>query len=339
MENVTVLGIDLAKEVFQLHGADQKGRKVFNKQVSRKKLIEFMTKLPPCLVGMEACATAHYWARKFTAMGHTVKLMAPQFVKPYVKSNKNDYNDAEAIAEAVTRPTMRFVPQKNVEQQSIQAVHRARELWVGQRTALCNHIRGVLMEFGIAISQGVAKLAKELPSILEDAENELTPLMRECVRNYITQLENINIAIKEINNKIQEIAQENEKCQRIMKIEGVGVLTATAIVAAVGNAKEFKNGREMAAWIGLVPKQRSSGNKTVLLGISKRGDRYLRRLLIQGGHSVVRVCTKKEDKRNLWVKDKKQTIGTNKTAVAVANKNARIIWALLANNDEYKVAV
>lgn len=337
MKNITVIGIDLAKDVFQVHGTDSKGRKLINKSMSRKKLAEFMVKLPPCLVGMEACGTAHYWARRLEGMGHKVKLMAPQFVKPYVKSNKNDYNDAEAIAEAVTRPNMRFVPKKNVEQQSIQAIHRARELWVGQRTALSNHIRGLLMEFGVVIPKGIANLKKQLPNIQEDAENELTPMMRELINEYIEQLNALDSKIEALYKKIKQIAAQNEACQRLLKIEGVGDITATAIVAAVGNAKDFKNGREMAAWLGIVPRQRSSGGKTVLLGISKRGDRYIRRLLIHGGRSVVRTCNNKEDKRHRWVKEKKETRGANKAAVAVANKNARIIWALLAKNDEYKI--
>tara|TARA_R110002110_G_C13364449_1_gene709748 strand:- start:288 stop:1307 length:1020 start_codon:yes stop_codon:yes gene_type:complete len=336
MKDITVLGIDLAKSIFQLHGADSHGKKVINKRLTRQKLIEFMVNLPACIVGMEACGTAHYWARRFEKMGHKVKLMAPQFVKPYVKSNKNDYNDAEAIAEAVTRPTMRYVPKKNIEQQTIQSVHRVRDLLIRQRTALCNQIRGLLLEFGIPLPQGVINVKKYIPDVLEDADNELTSDMRELISYQIEMLDELNEKVEIFKNKIELIAKTNEKCQRILKIEGIGPITATAIVAAVGNGTDFKNGREMAAWIGLVPRQKSSGHKKVLLGISKRGDRYLRRLLIHGGRSVARTCENKEDKRHIWVKNKKEAKGMNKTAVAVANKNVRIIWALLVNQQEYR---
>ena len=336
MKDITVLGIDLAKSIFQLHGADSHGKKVINKRLTRQKLIEFMVNLPACIVGMEACGTAHYWARRFEKMGHKVKLMAPQFVKPYVKSNKNDYNDAEAIAEAVTRPTMRYVPKKNIEQQTIQSVHRVRDLLIRQRTALCNQIRGLLLEFGIPLPQGVINVKKYIPDVLEDADNELTSDMRELISYQIEMLDELNEKVEIFKNKIELIAKTNEKCQRKLKIEGIGPITATAIVAAVGNGTDFKNGREMAAWIGLVPRQKSSGHKKVLLGISKRGDRYLRRLLIHGGRSVARTCENKEDKRHIWVKNKKEAKGMNKTAVAVANKNVRIIWALLVNQQEYR---
>lgn len=338
MKDITVLGIDLAKDVFQVHGVDDKGKKVVSKRLTRKKLVEFISKIKPCLIGMEACGTAHYWARYFEKMGHKVKLMAPQFVKPYVKSNKNDYNDAEAIAEAVTRPSMRFVPKKSVEQQSIQSIHRARDLLVGQRTALCNQIRGLLAEFGITLAKGISQVSKKVLYIIEDAENELTPDVRALMKDHIEMLTELNEKIEKFTDKIEQIAGKDERCQRLMEIEGVGPMTATAIVASVGNAKEFKNGREMAAWIGLVPKQSSSGNKKILLGISKRGDRYLRKLLIHGGRAVVKTCQNKEDKRHLWVKSKKDKIGVNKAAVAVANKNARIIWALLASNESYRKA-
>lgn len=338
MKNITVLGIDLAKDVFQVHGVDKKGKKVVSKRLSKTKLVEFMAKLTPCLVGMEACGSAHYWARQFEKMGHKVKLMAPQFVKPYVKSNKNDFNDAEAIAEAVTRPSMRFVPKKNVEQQSIQSIHRSRDLLVGQRTALCNHIRGLLLEFGITLAKGVSQISKKVLLIIEDAENELTPDVRELMKDHVEFLGENNKKIEKLTKKINQIAEKDERCQRLMEVEGIGPMTATAVVASVGNATEFKNGREMAAWIGLVPRQSSSGNKKVLLGISKRGDRYLRRLLIHGGRAVVKTCADKEDKRHLWVKSKKDKMGVNKAAVAVANKNARIIWALLAKNEHYKKA-
>lgn len=338
MKDLKVLGIDLAKNIFQLHGVDSKGKIVLRKRLKREKLAEYMANLPSCLVGLEACMGSHYWARRFKTFGHEVKLMSPQFVKPYVKTNKNDFNDAEAIAEAVTRPNMRFVPIKNIEQQETLTIHRVRSLLIKERTALVNHVRGLLMEFGVILPQGISHIRKQLPWVLEDAENELTPSLRELFQDLYQRLISLDENIDQYDDKILKIAKSHESCQRLMKIEGVGALTATAIIAAVGNGRDFKNGREMAAWLGLVPKQKSSGNKTVLLGISKRGDRYIRELLVHGGRAVVRTCETKGDSRHQWVKKKKDTAGNNKTAVAVANKNARIIWALLARNEEYRKA-
>jgi transposase len=233
---------------------------------------------------------------------------------------------------------MRFVPIKNIEQQETLSMHRARSLAIKERTALTNQIRGLLMEFGIIVTQGIRHLRKQLPWILEDAENELTPSLRELFQGLYNRLLSVDKTIEQYDDKILLLAKNNKDCQRLMKVEGVGALSATAIVASVGNAKDFKNGREMAAWLGLVPKQQSSGNKIVLLGISKRGDRYLRELLIHGGRAVVRTCNGKEDARHQWVKKRKETVGYNRAAVALANKDARIIWALLAKNEEYQKA-
>ena len=336
MKDITVLGIDLAKNVFQMHGVNRSGKVVLRKKLSRDKLVEFVANLPKCLIGMEACGSAHYWARRFRAFGHEVKLMAPQFVKPYRKSSKNDRNDSEAIAEAVTRPNMRFVPIKAIEQQETQTIHRARSLLIKQRTALTNQIRGLLMEYGIILPQGISHIRKNMMAILEDAENELTFRLRSVFNDLYEQLKVLDNRIEVYNGMINKISKEDERCQRLMQIEGVGAIVATALVAAVGDAKVFKNGREMAAWLGLVPRQRSSGNKTVLLGITKRGDIYLRMLLIHGGRSFVKVCENKETKRAQWVKAKKLSAGYNKTSVAVANKNVRIAWALLTKNEDYK---
>jgi len=333
--NIKTLGIDLAKNVFQLHGVDKTGKVVLRKRLTRAKLTEFMVNLPACLVGMEACGSAYYWARKFQAMGHTVKLMAPQFVKPYIKSNKNDVNDAAGICEAVSRPSMRFIPIKRVEQQDLQSLHRIRSQAVKQRTALANQIRGLLAEYGIIIPKGISRISLNLPDILEDAENELTVLTREIFSGLYDQFKKLTERVNHNTKKIEQIAKADERCQQLTKIEGIGFLGATAIVAAVGNARVFKNGREMAAWLGLVPKQHSSGDRTRLLGITKRGDSYIRTLLIHGGRAVVRVCDKKTDARSRWIKDKKERCGINKAAVAVANKNARIIWALLSSGEEY----
>jgi transposase len=336
MRDIKILGIDLAKNIFQLHGAESRGKCVMRKRLTREKLKVFVAKLSPCVVAIEACTGAHYWARTFSAMGHTVKMMAPQFVKPYVKSNKTDRNDAEAIAEAASRPQMRFVPIKSVEQQDTQLIHRARELVMKQRTAQSNQIRGFLADYGITLPQGIGHVRKRLAGILEDNSHELSALAREIFRGLTEQFKILDEQVEKYDQKLCLLSKGDERCNRLMEIEGIGPITATAIVSAVGNAQVFKNGRELAAWLGLVPRQHSSGNHTRLLGISKRGDRYVRTLLVQGAQSVVRRCGNKQDPRSEWIKDKVSRCGVNKTAVAVANKNARIIWALLSSGQAYR---
>lgn len=335
MKYIKVLGIDLAKNVFQLHGTDSNGKCVLRKKLSRGKLIELMANFPPCLIGIEACGGAHYWARTLTAMGHTVKMMAPQFVKPYIKSSKNDKNDSEGINEAVTRPNMRFVPIKSIEQQDVLLSHRCRELAMKQRTALSNQIRGLLMEYGVIIPLGISQI-KRLPEILDANKEKLTEKSITIFTNLHEQFNEFNKQINLYEKEIEQQAASNPKCVEIQKIEGIGPLTASAIVATIGDPSAFKNGREVAAWLGLVPNQHSSGGKTVLGGITKRGDRYVRTLLIHGGRSIVKTCSNKTDKRSLWIEDKKQRCGFNKAAVAVANKNARIIWAILATGECYR---
>lgn len=335
MSNIKVLGIDLAKDVFQLHGTDAKGKRVLKKRLSRPKLIEFMSQLSPCLIGVEACGGAHYWARTFIKMGHTVKMMAPQFVKPYVKSNKNDSNDAEGINEAVTRPTMRFVPIKRIEQQDILLLHRVRELAMKQRTAHGNQIRGLLAEYGIIVAKGLCHLEK-LPEVLDSHEAKLTHASKEVFLQLHEQLKIYSKQVEQYDVKIKHHAATDPQCIAVQEIEGVGPITASAIVATISDPKAFKSGREVSAWLGLVPKQHSSGNKVSLGGITKRGDRYVRKLLIHGARSVVKTCENKTDKRSEWVADKKIRCGYNKASVAVANKNARIIWALLATGECYR---
>lgn len=335
MSNIKVLGIDLAKDVFQLHGTDEKGQVVLRKRLSRKKLIEFMSNLPSCLVGIESCGGSHYWARLFMSMGHEAKMMAPQFVKPYVKSDKNDPNDAEGINEAVTRPTMRFVPIKTIEQQDILALHRARELVMKQRTAHGNQMRGLLAEYGVTVPKGLSSLMR-LPELMEKHSDKLSGQSQELFEHLHEQLKYYNEQVEYYDKKINRYAEHDPRCIAVQSIEGIGPITASAIVATIGDASVFKNGREVSAWLGLVPKQHSSGNRTVLGGITKRGDRYIRKLLVHGGRSVVKTCGKKTDKRSLWVKDKLERGGFNKAAVAVANKNARIIWAVLATGECYR---
>jgi transposase len=334
---ITTLGIDLAKTSFQVHGADARGNKVLAKSLTRTKMIEFIAKLPPCTIAMEACGSSHHFGRKFTLMGHTVKMIAPQYVKPFVKTQKNDRNDAEAIVEASLRPSMHFVAIKTVEQQDLQFLHRVRQRLVAARTALINEMRGTLAEYGIVIAMGPANLKKALPIVLSTS-SELTSNLRLLIEDLSVELAQMEDRITKMDKKIEAIFKASESAQRIAEIEGVGVLTATAIVAAVGDAKQFKNSRQMSAWLGLVPRQNSTGGRTTLLGITKRGDRYLRMLLIHGGRAAVRAAQNKADARAEWIKDKALRRGNNRAAVAVANKNARIIWKLLSSGESYKKA-
>jgi transposase len=334
---VKTLGIDLAKETFGLHGVDELGRVAVHRRVTRKQLLGFLVKLEPCLVGLEACGSAHYWAREIEKLGHTVKLMSPQFVIPYRKGNKNDPNDAEAICEAVSRPSMRFVPIKNEEQQDLQALHRVREQLVKNRTALANQIRGLLRERGVVVAQAIARLRVALPVILEDQSNRLSGLMRELLGEMAERLRMLDDRLRQYDQRIARICQQDERCRRLVKVEGVGPLVATAVVAAIGNARQFTNGRELSAWLGLVPREHSSGQRTMLLGISKRGNRYLRTLLIHGARAAARVAERKRDARSIWLSRLKLRGGPNVAVVALANKNARVMWALLARGDCYRV--
>ncbi len=338
MSNVTTMGIDLAKNVFHVHGVDKRGKVVLQKRLSRRALIEFMVKARCCRVGMESCSGANYWVRVFRSYGHDVKVMSPQFVKAYVKSNKNDWNDAEAICEAVSRPSMRFVTPKTVEQQDIQCIHWIRQRLVGQRTALVNQIRGLLSEYGIVLPQGIGHVRSRLPEVVEDAENELTVLGRELFAGLYDEIRSLDERIAEVECKIKRVVKQSEVCQRIAQVEGIGPITATALVAAVGDARAFGSGREMAAWLGLVPRQQSTGGRARLLGISKRGDRYLRTLLIHGARSVLQYAERKMDRRSRWVSAVKARRGNNVASVALANKNARIVWALMSRSDDYRPA-
>ena len=332
---ITVLGIDLAKQSFQLHGVNGKGKTVLRRKFSRQKLLEFMTRLQPCLVGMEACGGAHDLARKFKEFGHDARLMAPQFVKPYVKSNKNDTADAEAVCEAVQRPNMRFVPIKSVDQQDLQSLHRIRSMVVSHRTALINQIRGLLMEYGIILPKGAGHVRNRLPEILDDAENGLTLEMRELLTQLRDELVHLDERLAGYKIKIEVISQQHSACVLLKTIPGIGPLIATALVAAIGDVSVFKNGREMAAWLGLVPKQFSTGGKERLLGISKRGDSYLRTLLIHGARAALRVSGKKNDRRSRWLMDLQHRRGQNIATVALANKNVRAAWAMLTKGESY----
>ena len=333
---VKVLGIDLAKQSFQLHGVDEAGQIALRKKLNRIQLAAFVARMEPCLIGLEACGGAHHWVRVFKSFGHTVRMIAPQFVKPYVKSNKNDAVDAEAICEAVQRPNMRFVPEKSIEQQDIQSLHRIRSQIVARRTAQANQVRGLLLEYGIIIPKGISYIRRQIPRILEAADNGLSNLFRQLLNDLYLEFVHLDERVDGVEITLKELCAQSDDCQRLLTIPGIGFLTATALVAAIGDIRAFKNGRELAAWLGLVPRQHSTGGKTTLMGISKRGDTYLRTLLIHGGRSVVRFAEKHQDRKSQWVCEVEQRRGKNIAAVAVANKNARIAWALLSKQTTYQ---
>ena len=332
---VTTLGIDLAKNVFQLHGVNEYGKTVIKKQIRRDQMAEFFANLPACLIGMEACGSAHHWARKLEGFGHTVKLMAPQFVKPYVKTNKNDAADAEAICEAVARPNMRFVSIKNIEQQAVLALHRVRQGFVKARTAQANQIRGLLSEFGLIVPQGIGYIASRVPELIEDAGNELPGSFRMLIERLLDHLRALDRQVVELETQIVRWHCQSAASSKLAQVPGIGPITASALVASLGDAKNFDGGRQVAAWLGLVPKQHASGGKQKLLGISKRGNTYLRTLLIHGARSVIyRAQNKPESCR--WINGVVSRRNKNVAAVALANKNARIVWALLANEREFR---
>ena len=327
--NVTAVGIDLAKNVFQVHAVDSRGKVVLRKQLRRAQVAGFFSNMPPCLIGMEACASAHHWGRTFERFGHTVRLMASQFVKPYVKTNKNDVADAEAICEAVGRHSMRFVPIKSVEQQAILSVHRVRQGFVKARTAQANQIRGLLGEFGLVIPQGIYSVAKRVPELLEDASNELPLPFRHLIERLTQHLKELDRQVKEFEKEIIEWHRSSELSRKLEAIPGIGPLAASALVASIADAHSFDNGRQVSAWLGLVPRQSSSGGKPTLLGMSKRGDAYLRTLLIHGARSAILAAKNKVDNTQGWLTNLLKRRHPNIAAVALANKNVRTVWRCL----------
>jgi transposase len=304
----------------------------------RAKVLPLMAQLPPCLIGLEASGGAHDWARELTKLGHTVKVMSPQFVRPYVQRQKNDANDAAGLCEAVSRPQRRFVPIQSVEQQDMQALHRIRERPMKTRTALVNQLRGLLAESGMVIPQGVAKVRQARPALLEDAENGLPWRAREWLWALAAEWRALGQWIVETEHQIQRGFEHSDACQRLAQLEGMGPLTATAFVAAVGDAPTFKNGRQLAAWLGLVPRHHASGGKPTLLGISKGGQTYLRTLLLHGARAVTRTVERKTEARSRWLQGVKARRGTNRACVAHAHKTARIAWVLLAKGEHYRRA-
>jgi transposase len=343
MKNLTTIGIDIAKNVMQLHGADKEGKVLFKKRLSREKFLSFMANLPVCLVGMEACGGAHYWAGALIKLGFEVRLMSPRKVKRYVENNKNDANDAAACAEAVTRKNMRFVPIKTESQMEIQSLHRVRSYYVKQKTALSNMIRSLLHELGIAIPKGRAALVDKLRGLGE--ESRLSQKSISLFQRLYEELKGLEEEVEQYNRLLEQLASEEAYCKQIKTLPGIGPITATAVIAKIGNGSEFKKGRELSAYLGLVPKQHSSGEKQCLLGISKHGDRYLRQLLIHGGRSALKASKsknkltglyKKQDEHSQWMRRLAERIGDNKASVAIANKNARMIVALLKQQTTFK---
>jgi transposase len=335
---IEILSVDIAKNVFQLHGVDRHGHAVLTRRVMRDQLLAVLAQVTPCTVVVEACTGAFYWARKFEALGHRVKIISPQYVKPFVRRQKNDGNDAEAICTAARQPHIPLVPKKTVEQQDVQALHRARQRMVNHRTAVVSQIRGLLLDRGFAFAKSITRARRAIPEILADLDNELTALAREAIAELYDLMRDLDRRIASFDQKIERIFRASEVCQRISRIKGVGPKTATAVMAAIGDGTEFKNGRHLAAWLGLVPRQFSSGDRTVLMGISKRGSQHLRSLLVHGARAVVRTAPNKLDPANQWVNQLRERRGFNRATVAVANKNARIIWAVLRTGEPYRAA-
>jgi len=337
--NIQTLGIDIGKSTFHLVGLDAGGRPVHKFKYTRTALMRFMANLPTCVVGMESCAGSQHLARRFTEHGHRVRLMAAQFVKPYVKSNKSDFLDAEAIAEAVTRPSMRFVPVKTPAQQDLQAVHRVRSGLVRARTAQINQLRAFLLENGLTIPRGVHALGRQVPGILEAAENGLSDRMRALVAELWQQIRELERRIGALTQELEHLADQDPACRRLLTVPGIGPLTATALVAAIGDGREFRHGRELAAFLGLVPRQYSTGGQPKLLGISKRGNVYLRTLLIHGARAVLRGADRRADRLGPWSRALTARRHPNVVAVALANKLARIAWAVLVQGHDYQPSV
>ena len=336
MRNVSVIGIDIAKNVFHICGVDERGAILFKRKLRRGQVLNVMQMYSCCAVRMEACGGAHYWGRELIKLGFEVKLIAPQFVKPFIKSNKNDEADAEAICEASQRPTMRFCEVKSVAQQEIQHLHRLRERAIINQTALTNELRGILLEYGIALPKGKKGLSCAIEAV-EHMKDKISKFGEEMIFELLKEIRHLAERVSYHDKKLTALSKAHPVCQRLQTIPGVGPIISSAVVAAVSDPSSFKNGRQFAAWLGLVPKQHSTGGKPKLLGISKRGDVYIRKQLIHGARSVLYLAHKKKDKRSIWANDIKKRRGWNKAAVAVANKNARTIWALLQYETNYKL--
>ncbi|MFM0260035.1 IS110 family RNA-guided transposase [Paraburkholderia sediminicola] len=338
MDTITRVGVDLAKNVIQIHAVDAAERVVARRAIARNRLLSWFANLKPCLIAMEACSAAHYWARKLRALGHEVRLIPPQFVVPYRKGGarvKNDARDAEAICEAASRPQMRFVPVKSPAQQSVLVLHRMRTGYVEERTALINRLRGLLAEFGVFFPQRINQLHKYFVDCVEDRSNELAGSAREALMRAWVQWQALDQEIAWFDRQIAEHANQDTQAKRCMEMCGVGPLTASATVTTVVDARQFRNGRQLAAWIGIVPKQNSSGGKQRLGRITKQGNDYLRTLLVLGARSAIAAAPRRADRLSRWIVQLQARVGYQKTLIAIANKHARILWAILAKGEKF----
>src|ERR1700686_2519824 len=336
MGDITTIGLDLAKSVFQVHAVDEMGSVMLRKRLRRSQVLAFFAEIPPCLIGLEACATAHHWARELIALGHEARLMPPNYVKAYVKRNKHDVADAEAICEAVRRPSMRFVPVKTAEQQSALMMHRARDLLIRQRTMLVNALRGHLAEFGLIEAQGLHKVARLIAIVMDEKDGRIPDIARQVLKIIVSHIEHIQTQIADLERQVLAWHKNNPVSQRRPTIPGIGPITATAIAATVADPNIFRSGREFAAWLGLVPRQTSTGGKARLGGISKRGDSYLRRLLVNGAPAVL--LRSKAGKNDPWLTSLLSRKPRLVAAVALANKTARVVWAVMSRQDTYRHA-
>ena len=334
MNAIALLGIDIGKHSFHLHDQDTQGHQVLRKKMTRGQLLRSLGQLPTCTVVMESCGGAHWLAREIGALGHEVKLIAPQYVKPFVKGNKNDFIDAEAICEAASRPTMRFCPIKTAEQQTLSALHRVRGSLIEHRTAATNQIHGFLLEFGISLPIGVTALHR-MPALLDDPQHPVPLRLKGLVMRLYYQIQQLTDEIKDIESDLKQQLKEDDAGQRLQSIPGIGPITASAVLADVGDVSRYRSGRDFAASLGLVPGQYSTGGKTVLLGISKRGDKHIRQLLVQGARAIMQHIDKREDALGPWVQDLLRRRHSNIVACALANKLARIVWAVLAKGGQY----
>lgn len=339
MKLIKTLGIDLAKNTFSLVGMNEHGKVILRKTLSRKKLLPFVAQLNSCLIAMEACSGAHYWTREFKSIGHQVAIIAAKFIEPFRTGGKNDNNDAEAICEAATRPNTWHVPIKTVEQQAVMTLHRIRQGLIRERTAMINQLRGLLSEFGLIMTKGRYALQNEIQDILEDAENGLPPLARKMINNLWQRIKQANEQILEYDRALTQQVREDKVAQRLMTIPGVGEQVATAMSANVPDPRLFKNSRQFCAWLGLVPRQFTTGGKIRLGRITKRGDKYMRMCLIHGARAVMANLRDKQDKVSCWVRELIERRGYLRAAVALAARNARLIWTLMVKQEDYKVVV
>ena len=332
-----IIGLDISKNVFQVHATDKAGRAVLRRRLRRGDVLRYFANLDRCVVGIEACHSSHYWARQLLALGHEVRLIPTQYVKPFLRGGKNDANDAEAICDAASRTAIHWVPVKSAEQQAVQALHRTRERLIHERTAKANQIRSLLAEEGIVCAKGIARLRRRIHELLGE-EDSITPLLKTLVVLSLEQLEAADRWIAELDLKVRQLFKQSELCQQLARLPGVGPVIATAILGGVANPKAFKNGRQFAAWLGLTPRQRSSGGRAQLLGITKHGDRYLRTLLVQGARAIMKVARRHEDRQSQWVRQLSLRRHKHVVAVALANKLARTIWAMLIKGDAFRLA-